>query len=115
MLTIINHKPPPHADDHPHHALNDDHPLHSDDDDPHHDPYADYDDQEGATARLLSLGARLPPNERDNQVMCNHKRWPCDNDTMINEDDTMMMIMQCMNDLGARLLPNERDNQVIIK
>ena len=25
--------------------------------------------QEGATARLLSLGTRLSPNERDNQVL----------------------------------------------
>ena len=43
--------------------------------------------QEGATARLLSLGARLPPNERDNQVMMIRSH---------NDDHTMMKIHNAM-------------------
>ena len=69
---------PPRGDDPPLPAHGDDHLRHDPDahnhphnngtdGPPHHLPH-DYDDQEGATARLLTLGARLPPNERDNQV-----------------------------------------------
>ena len=79
MVVMCNPPPnPPHADaDHPPHGDPDvDHPPHGDQDDDH--PPHDADDQEGATARLLSLGARLPPNERDNQVMIQRYK-----DTMI--------------------------------